>query len=319
MATFDVFNGDADGLCALHQLRLVFPQKSTLITGTKRDIQLLSRVRAGAGDRVVVLDISLDKNRAALLQLLEAGAHVLYFDHHYSGDIPRHPGLQAFINTARGVCTSILVNHHLNDAHRIWAVVAAFGDNLGEPARQLASPLALNEKQIDRLRHLGECLNYNAYGEKESDLHFRPAYLFEVLHAYPDPFTFIENEPAFVKLSDGYRDDLEAALNLKPDTVSAQYAVFLLPDAPWSRRVSGAFGNYLAERNPSRAHAILTRHGGGYTVSVRAPLVSHRGADVLCRRFESGGGRSAAAGINHLPEHLFTDFIGQFHEFFSPS
>ena len=44
MKHFDVFNGDADGICALHQLRLAKPLQSLLITGVKRDVALLSRV-----------------------------------------------------------------------------------------------------------------------------------------------------------------------------------------------------------------------------------------------------------------------------------
>jgi len=50
MRDFDVFNGDADGICALHQLRLAEPRAADLITGVKRDIALLKRVPAGAGD-----------------------------------------------------------------------------------------------------------------------------------------------------------------------------------------------------------------------------------------------------------------------------
>ena len=38
---YDVFNGDADGICALLQLRLEEPLVSTRITGIKRDIALL--------------------------------------------------------------------------------------------------------------------------------------------------------------------------------------------------------------------------------------------------------------------------------------
>ena len=39
---YDVFNGDADGICALHQLRLAEPRPTAeLVTGVKRDIRLL--------------------------------------------------------------------------------------------------------------------------------------------------------------------------------------------------------------------------------------------------------------------------------------
>ena len=74
MNSFDVFNGDADGICALTQLRLANPVNSELVTGVKRDIKLLDRVNAAAGDELNVLDISLDKNRAGLLKLLDDGA-----------------------------------------------------------------------------------------------------------------------------------------------------------------------------------------------------------------------------------------------------
>ena len=47
---YDVFNGDADGLCSLQQIRLAEPADSVLVTGVKRDIALLARVPAGAGD-----------------------------------------------------------------------------------------------------------------------------------------------------------------------------------------------------------------------------------------------------------------------------
>lgn len=59
----------------------------------------------------------------------------------------------------------------------------------------------------------------------------------------------------------------------------------------------------LTQENPDRAHAILTKNSeDGYIVSIRAPLNNKTGADELCRKFETGGGRKAAAGINHLPD-----------------
>ena len=88
MTSYDVFNGDADGLCALTQLRNAEPREAVLITGVKRDIELLKQVQAQAGDVVTVLDVSLDKNRAALEHVLAAGAEVFFADHHFAGDIP---------------------------------------------------------------------------------------------------------------------------------------------------------------------------------------------------------------------------------------
>lgn len=90
---YDVFNGDADGICALHQLRLAESRSSTLITGTKRDIDLLRRFQSGNGDQITVLDISLDSNIVALRQHLDAGAEIIYFDHHSASQAFAHDRL----------------------------------------------------------------------------------------------------------------------------------------------------------------------------------------------------------------------------------
>src|ERR1700682_2280451 len=138
MTRFYAFSGDADGLCALQQLRLVDPSDATLVTGVKRDIELLRRVNAAAGDDVTVLDISLDANRDELLRLLDAGAAVRYFDHHYAGELPQHRNLEVYIEESSDVCTSTLVDRHLAGRHRPWAIVAAFGDNLKDLAVAMA-------------------------------------------------------------------------------------------------------------------------------------------------------------------------------------
>ena len=148
MAYFDVFNGDADGICALHQIRLSEPVESTLITGVKRDISLLARVDAQANDDVTVLDISLDKNRTALEQLLDRGARVRYFDHHFAGNLPQHHNLSATIDTSPDTCTSLLVDKDLGGKYRAWAVTAAFGDNFDESARRMAEPLGIDETRL---------------------------------------------------------------------------------------------------------------------------------------------------------------------------
>ncbi len=317
MSNYDVFNGDADGLCALHQLRLVHPLESTLVTGVKRDINLLDRVEAEAGDCVAVLDISLDKNREGLLRLLAAGAEVIYFDHHYAGAIPDHPRMESRIDTDANTCSSLLVDGYLEGRQRPWAVAGAFGDNLYEAARSAAEPLGLDEAGIDALRELGTLLNYNGYGVELSDLYFDPADLYRKLQPYADPFAFISEEPAYRVLRDGYAADMEQAAKSPCELEESCCAMYVLPDAPWSRRVSGVFGNQLARDNPDRAHALLTRLENGYRVSVRAPLATKSGADDLCRAFPTGGGRKGAAGINLLPDELFPAFIDKFREIFA--
>ena len=130
MINYDVFNGDADGICALLQLRLAEPKESQLITGVKRDINLLRRVQANAGDCITVLDISMAKNQADLQRLLNTGAEVFYVDHHFAGDVPSSAALKTLINEAADVCTSLLVNHYLRGAYVAWGIVGTFGDNL---------------------------------------------------------------------------------------------------------------------------------------------------------------------------------------------
>ncbi len=316
MQFYDIFNGDADGICALQQLRLEEPRASVLVTGVKRDILLLDRVDAAAGDELTVLDISLQTNAAELKRLLQQGAHCRYFDHHTPGEIPRHANLKTFIETAPDICTSLIVDRYLSGRQRIWAVVAAFGDNLVKSALRTAEHLELDPVVVGRLRELGECLNYNAYGETVEDLHYHPADLFETMSYYRDPLDFIEGEPVFEALRSAYLDDLDRAGGIAPESGSDQGAVFILPDAAWCRRVNGMLGNHLAQAHPQRAHAVLVKKNGGYTVSVRAPVARPSGADELCLKFESGGGRKGAAGINFLPEHELARFITDFHNQF---
>lgn len=313
----DVFNGDADGICALHQLRLADPADSELVTGPKRDISLLKRVAADAGDRVTVLDIALSKNREALDRLLAAGAYVRYFDHHQPGEIPVHPNFDAHIDTDANVCTSLLVNDFLGGSRRVWAVTAAFGDNLADSARQAAAPLGLSNDQLAQLQSLGECLNYNGYGETLEDLFFDPAELYRQLRPFTDPFAFIAESPAYRTLKIGYEDDMARAIAVPAAETRPGGRIFMLPAEKWARRISGVFGNQLAVAAPELAHAVLTaKPAGGYVVSVRAPLATRAGADALCSQFESGGGRKGAAGINHLPESGLGRFIASFFEVF---
>jgi len=319
MAYIDVFNGDADGICALTQLHLAHPREAKLVTGVKRDIELLDTVNAASGDRLTVLDISLDKNRAGVVRALEAGAEVFYVDHHFAGEIPQHPRLTALINEAPDVCTSLLVNGHLKNAFVRWAVVGAFGDNLYKSAQALARPLDLGADQLQQLEDLGTYLNYNGYGERIEDLHFPPEKLFRLVSAYADPFDFISaGREHFQQLADGYKTDMGKAAATRPEAGSTDHAALLiLPDAAWARRVSGVYSNDLTNQYPDRAHAVLTeKTGGGYLISVRAPLNRKKGADELCRKFPTGGGRAAAAGINDLPVDQLPVFFEVFRKQF---
>jgi hypothetical protein len=266
-----------------------------------------------------VLDVSFDKNRDAVVAALDLGAQVFYVDHHFAGEIPTEPGLNALIDTSPDVCTSILMNTHLEARFVEWAVVGAFGDNLKASAATLAKPLTLSAKEIESLENLGIYLNYNGYGASLDDLHFRPAELFSLVSVYANPLDFIrDGVEHFEKLETGYRDDMANAKKTQAIRASDSAAVFMFPDESWARRVSGVYSNDLANGSPGRAHAVVTeRADGTYLISVRAPLENKVGASDLCRRFPTGGGREAAAGINNLPADQLDDFMDQFSEFYS--
>ncbi len=314
MNRYDIFNGDADGICALVQLRQAEPLAAELVTGVKRDIALLDRVAAEAGDELLVLDISLDSNRAPLERILAAGASVRYFDHHFAGELPVSDRLEAHIDTAADTCTSLLVNDALGGRGRPWAVTAAFGDNMPASAHRAAEPLGLDRADLDRLERLGVCLNYNGYGATLDDLHFHPAELFRQLLPYADPLDVVADPLSpFAVLEAGYAEDMARADAAELLIESDAAAAFLLPDAPWSRRVSGVWGNAMASARPERAHAVVTAAAdGSWRISVRAPDGRRSGADTLVRRWPTGGGRSGAAGVNALPPDELDAFLADF-------
>ncbi len=317
MQLYDVFNGDADGLCSLHQLRLARPAESLLITGVKRDIELLSRVPSPSPSElpaeVNVFDISLDRNRKELLRILQAGARINYFDHHFAGEIPHHPLLETHIGTRPDAGTSFIVDQLIDGRFRAWAVAGTYGDNFDETAHQLARSVSMGEKTEMQLKELGILLNYNSYGTTTDDLIFHPARLYATMKEYENPIDFMNSSPVFDRLRKGYKEDMRRAASLTPSFSSGANHVFILPDKRWARRVSGVFANSVARTNPSGAHAVLTPlEGDGFVVSVRAPLSDRRDADTLCRKFPTGGGRAAAAGINVLPEGDVDKFLEEF-------
>jgi hypothetical protein len=312
-----VFNGDADGLCALQQLRLENPGPGTLVTGVKRDIELVARVTAAPGDEIYVLDVSLDVNRAGLTAALAAGAKVRYFDHHHAGEVPNDANLEPYLDPAPNVCTSLLVDRYLEGRRRPWALVGTFGDSLTEEGKALAAGLGLNAEDTTTLKDLGVCINYNAYGETIADLHVPPAALAEEMLPFADPLDFARRSDTFRRLRDGYAKDMELAARLEPTRQAPGAVLFVLPDEAWARRASGTLANDLAKAHATSAVAIVSpKAQGGYLVSLRVPRDSAVSAESFCRRFPTGGGRKTAAGINHLPTPEFEAFANDFTEQF---
>lgn len=308
---FDVFNGDADGIIALVQLRLVEPKSSTLITGVKRDINLVEKVSIEYAQSVTVLDISMEKNAPALTQLLNHDVDIFYVDHHRSGDIPNNEKLTAIIDTDANTCTSLLINSYLDGQYAHWAVAAAYGDNMLASADKLASELGLSSTEKSQLKALGIYINYNGYGRSVDDLHFSPDQLFLKLVKYENPLKLIgEDNSVFHQLENAYNQDMAKAISANVLVDNEHCKAVELPDEAWARRVSGVFGNELANQSPKKAHIVFTINTDKtYTVSLRAPLHNKQGAGDICAEFPSGGGRAAAAGINKLPEEMINEFI----------
>ena len=315
---FDVFNGDADGILALVQLRLAEPKESTLITGVKRDISLLKQVDKSQATSVTVLDISMEKNIDALNDLLAANIPVSYTDHHRAGDIPSSSLLTANIDTDANTCTSLLVNQQLGGQFANWAIAAAFGDNMTASAVALAESVGLTQAQQEKLKAFGIYVNYNGYGRTVDDLHYKPDALFQLLVQHADPLTLVEQEDSvFARLEKAYQADMALAESAKVLADNDICKVVELADEAWARRVSGVFGNELANRSPNKAHAVVTQNADGtYTISLRAPLNNKQGASDICVQFPTGGGRAGAAGINNLPAEQLDLFIATLTDYY---
>ncbi|MGR5146639.1 DHH family phosphoesterase [Photobacterium alginatilyticum] len=316
---YDIFNGDADGIIALLQLRLANPKDSTLITGVKRDIKLLKQVKVEAGDSLTVLDISMEKNSEGLQRILDAGVSVFYADHHRAGDIPVCDYLEAHIDLDANTCTSLIIDKLLMGQFHPWAIAAAYGDNLITVGDELAAKAGLSVPEAMLLKELGTLINYNGYGSSIDDLHFAPADLYQKLLPYSSPFSVIEDSDSpYHVLKAGYESDMNNALALKPISKEAACSAFSMPNEAWSKRISGVFGNELANKSPDRAHIVFTENADKtYTVSLRAPLSNKQGAGDICSQFPTGGGRAAAAGVNALPADMCDTFINAVNDYYS--
>lgn len=319
---FDVFNGDADGICALHQLRLADPRDAELITGAKREISLLARVNvildteARQAGRITVLDISVERNRVALERLLDRGAAVQWFDHHEPGQPPVHPRFEPWLDTDSAVCTSILVDRYLGGRYRRWAICAAFGDNMMASALALArlpGPEQVSrEAELQSLKRIGEALNYNAYAADTGTAVLAPEELYRQLAGITDPLALADWGPirTLARMS---LEDLQAAMGTGPILDLPRGCAWLLPPTVAARRARGLLGQHLRGVAGSRALLIIAPDGQGFLdISVRCPANAVRPASDFARRYDGGGGRATAAGIDHLPadrlDALLIDF-----------
>ena len=81
-----LFNGDADGICALIQMTSSKFSGGVFISGVKRDIQLMKNISVHDGDSILALDISLARNEEQVDLALSKGAQITWIDHHLIGE-----------------------------------------------------------------------------------------------------------------------------------------------------------------------------------------------------------------------------------------
>lgn len=313
MRRYDIFNGDADGICALHQLRLLQPCDAVLLTGVKRDIALFEKLPTAQALDITALDISFDRNLEPIRQTLAAGSRIRYFDHHAAEHLFAHPGLESHIDTDPDVCSSLLVDRHLGGLFRRWTCVGAYGDNLPGLAAPLAERAGCTPEVCSALSRLGYLLNYNAYGETTDDLHIHPAQLYQSLHRFECPLDFIAKAHEYKYLEEGHATDQRSMLALTPLARNAAAAVYLLPGESWARRLCGSLANQLMAHGQGQSIAVLTpSRDGSFGVNVRTAAMAPR-ADKFCKRYPGGGGRHVAGGIDKLPacdvDRVVADFF----------
>ena len=309
MKNIDVFNGDSDGIISLLQLEFVDPKNATLLTGTKRQRNLLKNISPSQAN-LRILDLCLDDNYLKIKEFLSLSSNVFFVDHHKAKNQVKAKNFISHIDISSQTCTALIINKMLKNKYLTWAIAAAFGDNITKTAAQLAKVLDLNQKQIDFLKTLGTIINYNSYGIDKSDLHFYPENLYKKLLEYKDPFELLKQKNSiYFELLELYNLDKKALNSVKPHTKNEILNTFILEKSAKSNRISGIFSNLISNQEPKKANLIITfNKDDSYRVSIRAPKDYQLGADLIAKEFK-GGGRNAAAGIDFLDKNQLAELI----------
>lgn len=313
----DVFNGDADGLCALQQYRLNFPMLAHRVTGVKRDIQLLEKISDYENSQLNVFDISFDSNFEGVRQLLARNNRIIFFDHHSASMRFDHPDLELHCNSDSQTCTSLIVCDYTEARYTDWALVGCYGDGLDQKADQLAKQWGYSQLQCAQFRELGRLLNYNAYGDTLSDLYFSPYALAQQMQHYQSAQDFINSSDVFRVLQQGFASDMQVLADIHPTLQTEKLCLYILPDTASARRLSGTLATKIQQEQAARSVAMLSHIPGGYRISIRSAAPEEKPAALLAQEFMTGGGRAAAAGINLLPVADYAGFSRRFVEYFS--
>jgi len=313
MSYYDFFNGDADGIISLHQYRMHYPKDSEVFTGVKRDVKLLRHCTDIKNSKLTVFDISLLSNKDYVDTILNNGNTIRWFDHHEPGETELGENFEIFVDADPNCCTNILVDKYVDGLYRPWTICGAYGDNLHEQAQKLNPNFS--KENLLKLKEIGETLNYNGYGNEESDLTVHPKDVYLDIKDYESPFQYREKSEVYNKIFTQMKSDESelSSSDILHDTETGK--VILLPNSKASIRYSGIYSNQQTTENPDKAFAILTLvNDDNYRISIRSPKSNPFGASKLALQFPTGGGREKAAGVNELPKTELHTFIDKFEE-----
>lgn len=296
-------------------------------TGVKRDVELLRHAKNIESSNLFVFDVSMLTNEKYLQSLINGDNIIRWFDHHKMSDIENIRNSIVYkISTNPAHCTAMMVESYFDPVVlvaglRSWVMCAAYGDNLHSTVQELNKDMSpgRTKETLDIYKQIGETLNYNGYGNQESDLTVHPKDVFMDLCEYDEPVDYYNNSTVFKKINTQMKADA-SELESTAQTLheSSVGDVILLPDSPASIRYSGVYSNLLSMGNRDKAFAILTMYDdNNYKISIRAPQNNPVGACDLALKFPTGGGREKAAGVNQLPTEKLDNFTEEFIENFS--
>ena len=125
------------------------------------------------------------------------------------------------------------------------------------------------------LKEIGETLNYNGYGNEESDLTVHPKDVYLDIQKYRS-FQYKKMSEIYNKINTQMKLD-EAELNSSEILHTSETGkIILLPDTKASIRYS-IYSNKQTTDNPSKAFAILTNiNEDAYRISIRSPKSNHK-------------------------------------------
>ena len=254
-------------------------------------------------------------NRAALERLVRDGAAVEYFDHHFTGDAPLPGGVVAHIDTSPHVCTGMLVDRHLHGRQRIWAVVAAFGDNLVDVACDLAAALCREHGRAGGAAGPGRRTDAQQL-QRPRRGRVDPAGRRSRGSSSPSPIRFDSLRRARCTRPSRPRDAAtsHSRATSRRRTCCPGPGCTCCPMRPGR----GACAASSATRSPTRSPRSRTRSSRCARTATTRSACARRArvptAPTRSAGSSAGNGRAAAAGIGRLPREELGEFVARLAE-----